>query len=163
MQRKHTGSEGGILMHPTTRRTLLLAGSMAAIVFVFGFATLKGRASNSDVVQRGEYLVKIAGCNDCHTPLKMGPNGPEPDMSRMLSGHPEQIVINAPAPHQPEPWLSSFTGTNTAWSGPWGVSFTMNLTPDMETGTGKWTFRNFKDTIRSGRHFGRGRQILPPM
>ena len=41
-------------MHPTTRRTLLLAGSMAAIVFVFGFATLKGRASNSDVVQRGE-------------------------------------------------------------------------------------------------------------
>jgi hypothetical protein len=54
-------------------------------------------------------------------------------------------------------------GTNTAWSGPWGVSFTANLTPDPETGLGQWTFRNFKDTIRTGRHMGRGRPILPPM
>ena len=43
------------------------------------------------VVQRGEYLVKIMGCNDCHTPWKMGPQGPEPDMTRFLSGHPERI------------------------------------------------------------------------
>ena len=55
------------------------------------------------------------------------------------------------------------TATNTAWSGPWGVSFTANLTPDPETGLGKWTLRNFVDTIRSGRHLGRGRPILPPM
>ena len=53
--------------------------------------------------------------------------------------------------------------TLTAWAGPWGVSFTANLTPDKETGLGKWTLRNFKDTIRSGRHLGRGRPILPPM
>ena len=53
--------------------------------------------------------------------------------------------------------------TNTAWSGPWGVSFTANLTPDPETGLGRWTLRNFMDTIRSGRHMGRGRPILPPM
>ena len=53
--------------------------------------------------------------------------------------------------------------TNTAFSGPWGVSFTANLTPDPETGLGRWTLRNFVDTIRSGRHLGRGRQILPPM
>jgi hypothetical protein len=57
----------------------------------------------------------------------------------------------------------SASGTNTAWSGPWGVSFTANLTPDPETGLGKWTLRNFVDTIRSGRHLGRGRPILPPM
>jgi hypothetical protein len=43
------------------------------------------------------------------------------------------------------------------------VSFTANLTPDPETGLGRWTLRNFKDTIRSGRHLGRGRLILPPM
>jgi hypothetical protein len=54
-------------------------------------------------------------------------------------------------------------GTNTAHSGPWGVSFTANLTPDPDTGLGKWTCRNFKDTIRSGRHLGRGRAVLPPM
>ena len=53
-------------------------------------------------------------------------------------------------------------GTMTSWSGPWGVSFTANLTPH-ETGLGKWTQRNFIDAIRTGRHMGRGRPILPPM
>jgi hypothetical protein len=43
------------------------------------------------------------------------------------------------------------------------VSFTANLTPDKETGLGKWTVRTFTDTIRTGRHLGRGREILPPM
>jgi hypothetical protein len=51
----------------------------------------------------------------------------------------------------------------TAWSGPWGVSYTANLTPDPETGLGSWTEQQFVDTIRSGRHLGRGRPILPPM
>ena len=27
-----------------------------------------------DKIARGKYLVTIAGCNDCHTPLKMGPS-----------------------------------------------------------------------------------------
>jgi hypothetical protein len=53
--------------------------------------------------------------------------------------------------------------TNTAWSGPWGISFTANLTPDAETGLGKWTQQNFTQTIRTGRHMGRGRPVLPPM
>ena len=44
-----------------------------------------------------------------------------------------------------------------------GVSFTANLTPDRETGLGKWNLRTFVDTIRTGRHMGRGRAILPPM
>jgi hypothetical protein len=43
------------------------------------------------------------------------------------------------------------------------VSFTANLTPDRDTGLGKWTLRTFTDTIRTGRHMGRGRAILPPM
>jgi hypothetical protein len=114
-------------------------------------------------VARGKYLVTIAGCNDCHTPFKMGPAGPEPDMSRMLSGHPEGMAL-PPAPKLPDgPWIVTVAATNTAWSGPWGVSYTANLTPDPETGRGKWTLRNFSDTIRTGRHLGRGREILPPM
>ena len=120
-------------------------------------------AATSDKVARGKYLVTIAGCNDCHTPLKMGQNGPEPDYSRMLSGHPESVVVKSAARVPEEPWLVTTTATTTAWSGPWGVSFTANLTPDAETGLGRWTFRNFKDTIRTGRHMGRGRAILPPM
>jgi hypothetical protein len=58
--------------------------------------------------------------------------------------------------------VSTFA-TNTAFSGPWGVSFTANLTPDKETGLGTWTEDIFIQTIRTGRHLGRGRPILPPM
>ena len=119
-------------------------------------------AEGADKLARGKYLVTTSGCNDCHTPWKMGPKGPEPDMSRMLSGHPEDMVL-PPAPQPQGPWIVSAAATNTAWSGPWGVSFTANLTPDAETGLGKWTQRNFSETIRTGRHMGRGRQILPPM
>jgi hypothetical protein len=113
-------------------------------------------------VARGKYLVSVAVCNDCHTPWKMGENGPEPDYSRMLSGHPEMMVL-PPAPKPQGPWIVAAVATNTAWSGPWGVSYTANLTPDVETGLGKWTLRNFIDTIRGGRHLGRGRPVLPPM
>jgi len=112
---------------------------------------------------RGKYLVTIAGCNDCHTPLTIGPDGPGPDMSRMLSGHPESLVM-PPVPKLPEgPWGAIAASTFTAWSGPWGVSFTANLTPDPETGLGRWTLQNFRDTLRTGRRMGRGRPILPPM
>ena len=117
---------------------------------------------DTDRLARGKYLVTVAGCNDCHTPLRDGPAGPEPDMSRMLSGHPESLSILAPAT-APVGWLMVAAPTNTAFSGPWGVSFTANLTPDRETGLGKWTLATFSQTIRTGRHMGRGRQILPPM
>ena len=116
----------------------------------------------ADKAARGKYIVTTSGCNDCHTPWKMGAAGPEPDMSRMLSGHPQDMAL-PPAPKPVGPWLVSAAATNTAWSGPWGVSFTANLTPDRDTGLGKWTQRNFTETIRTGRHMGRGRPILPPM
>jgi mono/diheme cytochrome c family protein len=112
---------------------------------------------------RGEYLVTTSGCHDCHTPFIMGPNGPEPDMQRALSGHPEDIVIQTPA-SLTEPWALAANATNTAWSGPWGVSFTANLTPDPETGLlREMNEEQFIQALRTGRHLGHGRQILPPM
>src|SRR5688572_30156944 len=42
-----------------------------------------------DPVARGRYLVMVGGCNDCHTPWIMTENGPWPDLSRRLSGHPQ--------------------------------------------------------------------------
>ena len=60
-------------------------------------------------------------------------------------------------------WAMTASATNTAWAGPWGVSFTANLTPDLETGLGRWTEADFVRTIRTGRHMGRGRAVLPPM
>jgi mono/diheme cytochrome c family protein len=148
--------------HATSYGTLALSAAVAAVIAVTITPALSAEAI-AEKVARGKYLTTIAGCNDCHTPFKMGPQGPEPDMSRMLSGHPETFVITS-APTPPKaPWVMTAAGTNTAWAGPWGVSFTANLTPDADTGLGKWTLRNFVDTIRSGRHLGRGRPILPPM
>jgi hypothetical protein len=93
----------------------------------------------------------------------MTPNGPAPDMERMLSGHPAQLEM-PPAPVLPAgPWMTTVAATMTAWNGPWGTTFTANLTPDKETGLGAWTTQNFVDTIRNGRHMGAGRPLLPPM
>ncbi len=119
--------------------------------------------TGADRVERGRYLVNTSGCHDCHTPFRMGANGPEPDMGRMLSGHPEALVM-PPAPALPPgPWMIVSAATNTAHAGPWGVSFTANLTPDADTGLGRWTTKDFVSTIRSGRHMGKGRPVLPPM
>ena len=146
----------------------LKTAALALTAVVIGSGVLSERAAaqsgsvSDELVARGRYLVTTSACHDCHTPLKLGPNGPEPDFSRMLSGHPQDLEM-PPPPAPIGPWTSAFSGTNTAWAGPWGVSFTANLTPDPDTGLGRWTLRNFMDTIRSGRHMGRGREILPPM
>jgi mono/diheme cytochrome c family protein len=113
-------------------------------------------------VARGEYLVQIASCNDCHTPYKMGPKGPEPDMSRMLSGHPEGMKMPEP-PKGNGPWIASIGATNTAFAGPWGISYTANLTPDRVTGLGVWTEEIFIKALRTGKHWGVSRPIQPPM
>ena len=111
-------------------------------------------------VERGKYLVNTSACHDCHTPAKMGPNGPEPDMERMLSGHPENVKVEAPK--LPAGWLAAANNTFTAWSGPWGISYTANLTPD-PSGLAAWTEDLFIKAIREGKHMGTSRPILPPM
>jgi hypothetical protein len=127
------------------------------------FATGAVAAPNAARVKRGQYLVTIMSCNDCHTPFKMGPNGPEPDMTRELSGHPENLKMPA-APKLPEgPWVWSGGATNTAFAGPWGVSYARNLTPEELTGIGIWTEEMFIKTLRTGKHWGVARPILPPM
>ena len=114
-------------------------------------------------IERGASLVRTMGCNDCHTPWKMGPRGPEPDMSRALTGHPANLVMPPPPTLPPGPWTWMAASTNTAFAGPWGVSFTANLTPDPDSGLGKWTEEMFIATMRTGRHEGKGRPVLPPM
>jgi mono/diheme cytochrome c family protein len=122
-----------------------------------------GAPAASDAIARGKYLVAFGGCNDCHTPWKLGPKGPEPDMTRALTGHPADLAM-PPAPAiPPAPWGFTGAATMTAWAGPWGVSFTANLTPDKETGLGDWTEEMFIATMRTGRHQGKGRPLLPPM
>src|SRR5262245_36165810 len=115
----------------------------AATVLVAGLASTACTGSSAEgtpasPVERGKYLVNAGGCHDCHTPMKMGANGPEPDMALALSGHPEQVTM-PPAPAPQGLWMWSGGATGTAFSGPWGVSFAANLTPDQNTGLGIWT------------------------
>ena len=126
----------------------------------------KAAASVQTPVERGKALVTTGLCHDCHTPKKFGLKGPEPDMDRMLSGHPEDVKVIAP--FKPTPATSWTVATNdhlTAWSGPWGVSFAANLTPDTLTGlrSGVWTEELFIKALRTGKHMGTARDILPPM
>src|ERR1700733_10934031 len=74
-------------------------------------------------VHRGSYLVNtVMTCHNCHTP--MGPNGPQFD--KALSGG---LRFNEPP--------FDVTGSN--------------LTPDPETGLGKWSDADFKTALLEGR------------
>jgi len=129
--------------------------------------TMPKMMTQGEAVERGKYLTTIMGCHDCHTPKIMDEHGhPILDMTRKLSGHP----ADAPYPE----WTPADMQRNamalvnpmlTAWGGPWGVSFTQNLTPDDSTGLGEWTEESFIAAIRTGKHQGQpnGRAILPPM
>ena len=131
-----------------------------AVICIFSIDAFAGEAE--DLLQRGEYLTKIMDCGACHTPWKMGPAGPELDVSRYLSGHPQDVQLPPPPPLPKGPW-NVISAANTAWAGPWGISYSSNLTPDRETGIGAWSEKMFAASMRSGRHAGIGRNLLPPM
>jgi mono/diheme cytochrome c family protein len=116
-------------------------------------------------IQHGQVLVFNGGCNDCHSPKIHAPDGLQPDYSRLLSGHPQDVELPEVPPGLlgPEKWLGMYTKDQTAWAGPWGVSFAANLTPDKRTGIGNWTEDMFIRTMRSKKHKGFGREVLPPM
>lgn len=140
---------------------------LAAILVLTGCETQQGVAEKNPV-ERGEYLVTVGGCNDCHTPKIQGPGGlPIPDTTRVLSGHPNDAPYPTWSPMDlQERHAIALTNTMlSSWAGPWGVSFAMNLTPDKETGLGEWTEEAFIQALRTGKHQGQpdGRNILPPM
>jgi len=115
-------------------------------------------------VERGRYLVTIGGCNDCHSPKKMGPQGPEIIAETMLSGYPSGRPLAAFDTSLAKRGIAQFNEDMTAAAGPWGVSFAGNLTSDA-TGAGSWPLENFKTALRHGKFKGveTGRSLLPPM
>jgi mono/diheme cytochrome c family protein len=92
-------------------------------------------AAKMDPVARGRYLVTLMSCNDCHTP---GYFYGAPDTMRRLSG------------------------SDLGWVGPWGVVHARNLTPDPETGLGKWTSEQIVHALRTG-NTPDGAQLAPIM
>jgi hypothetical protein len=116
--------------------------------------------SKDSLIKRGEYLVTIMSCNDCHSPV--GP-GHVPDPERLLSGHPADVPV-MPFDTATSKRYALFGMTGTSMVGPWGVSFAANLTSD-ESGIGNWTEEQFKIALTKGKFKGliEGRDLLPPM
>jgi mono/diheme cytochrome c family protein len=137
-----------------------------ALIAAQSVAAEKAGASREDL-KRGQYLVNYGGCNDCHTPKMMTPQGPQPDPARLLSGHPSDAKLPPVPPGvvgpNPNQWAALTNADLTAWVGPWGTSYAANLTPDVATGIGGWTADQFIKTMRTGKHLGVGRPVLPPM
>jgi len=144
-----------------------IVGLGLIVVTAFHLASAQAAGASKTEIQRGRYLVDYGGCNDCHTPKLMTAKGPAPDRSRRLSGHPSNAQLppippNAIGP-RPDQWGAITNSDLTAWAGPWGISFAANLTPDPQTGLGGWTAELFIKTMRTGKHFGVARPLLPPM
>ncbi len=120
--------------------------------------------SNEDLVQRGGYLVSVMGCNDCHSPKNMGPNGPEIDPNLRLSGYPQTRPLGKIDSNVVRQGWYMFNYDMTATVGPWGVSYAANITSD-ETGIGNWTEEQFVKAFTQGKWKGvdNGRMLLPPM
>jgi mono/diheme cytochrome c family protein len=109
--------------------------AMASLLAVIALSITIGDAAETQV-QRGKYLVSIIPCNDCHTP---GALLGKPDMTRYLGGSDVGFAV---------PGLGVFYGPN--------------LTPDNETGLGKWTNAQIATAITTGKRPD-GRMLAPPM
>jgi mono/diheme cytochrome c family protein len=87
-------------------RWMLIGATVVALGAAVALALPGSRTSEAKAVdasvQRGRYLVRIGGCNDCHTPGYMAKAGNVPE----------------------DQWL---TGTSLGFSGPWGTTYASNL------------------------------------
>ncbi len=121
--------------------------------------------TKDSLIKRGEYLVAVMGCDDCHSPKNMTPQGPAIDMNRRLSGYPaERPMAKVNQDALKNGWML-FGGDLTSAVGPWGASFSANISPDPKTGIGNWTEEQFKRALTQGKSKGleKSRDLLPPM
>lgn len=141
-------------------------------VILFDNCTGKSKSGSSEnkvltdeqLIQRGDYLVTTIGCNDCHSPKRMGSQGPEIIPELMLSGYQADIPLAQIDKNVLQKGWVLFTGDLNAAVGPWGVSFSANITSDA-TGIGNWPEENFIRAMKQGKFKGidGSRSLLPPM
>jgi mono/diheme cytochrome c family protein len=91
-------------------------------------------ADMSDPVKRGFYLVTIGHCMECHTPMERG--------ERLLA--------------------TRYGAGGFRFTGPFGESFSRNITSDREKGIGAWTDDEIKQAIAQGVRKD-GTPLKPPM
>jgi hypothetical protein len=134
------------------------------LVILAAGAVAAAEKPSKEMVERGRYLVNLGGCNDCHSPKLFTDQGPVPDPARLLSGHPAGSPLPAVDARAYAPGYWILMGPQfTVFVGPWGTTYAANLTPDDQTGIGLWTADIFIKAMRTGKHMGEGRPIMPPM
>lgn len=158
------------------KKVVLFMSGLTALIIWINIAACSGENTKAadtplavaekpeEVVKKGEHLVTIMGCNDCQSPKKMGPMGPEIIPELLLSGYPADRPVVKFDSKLIKEGFGMFYPDLTAAAGPWGISFAANLTPDA-SGIGNWTEEQFKKAITQGKAKGldASRSLLPPM
>ena len=143
--------------------TMLLLSAAAALLGLTGIAgaapgdPLKGMTAveaskdlelpssedDDETAQRGRYLVNLLGCASCHTD---GALIGQPDAQKTLAGSSIGIAYT-------NPMVNEFPG----------AVYPSNLTPDPETGLGRWSVEEITTMIRTGRnrHGSQTMTIMP--
>src|SRR5688572_350703 len=111
----------------------LVVGTVAVAALCQPFVAVSEAQSEID---RGKYLVTLGGCTDCHTP---GYFFGKPDMTKYLGG--SEVGFEIPD---------------------LGVFYGPNLTPEPETGLGKWSAEEIGKAITTGKRPD-GRILAPIM
>ena len=81
---------------------LTMQAALIAVTAIAQHAAAQTSNTTRQTIERGRYLVKIAGCNDCHTPGYAQSGGTVPEKQ----------------------WL---TGDQLGFRGPWGTTYPANL------------------------------------
>lgn len=107
-----------------------------------GMADESDAQGDSAAIERGKYLVELLGCGACHT---SGALVGEPDLGAALAGSDIGIAFTTPLQNRYP-----------------GVVYAANITPDMDTGIGRWSLDQIVAAIRrgAGKH---GRNLAPVM
>ena len=81
-------------------KTVLTVTTLVLFIFFYSCSQVTGvkeaavsAQTPESQVEHGKYLVSSMGCNDCHSPKVMTPQGPVPDSTRLLSGHPADEMV----------------------------------------------------------------------
>lgn len=127
-------------------------------------ATSENTVDTTARIARGEYLVNTIGCDDCHSPKRMGAHGPELVPELRFSGFQKDGKLPPVDTKAVQNGWALFAPDLTATVGPWGISYAANISSD-STGIGAWKEENFMRSLREGKSKGLegGRQLLPPM
>jgi len=155
------------------RSSILLITSISGLLTIAAIACNSADANTQNNtakvdsvarVKRGAYLVNAVGCDDCHSPKRMGAHGPELIPELRFSGFPHNGQLPPVDTSAVKKGWVLMSPDLTSAVGPWGISYAANITSD-GSGIGNWKEENFIRALREGKNKGlvNGRPLLPPM